>query len=345
MSTTATTTPTITDQARALLGHAAGYVGHRTIGLGLRAGLIEALRDESGGLTAAELASRCGHDPFYVAVWCRSAVAAGVCTRDGDRYRLAPHLDTLLLDEGSPAYVGGLFTLFEQQELFNRFEQVLSTGERLWWDECSPEWIAGVSKSGRPFYTRLVPGGLAEVPGLVERLEAGCRIVDTACGAGLGLSRLAEHYPSCEIVGVDGDTHSVEIARRTIADAGIADRVRLVVSPLEELSLDQPATLVINNISMHECRDIDQVTKRVHDTLEPGGWFLISDFPFPDTQDGLRTVPGRVMAGIQFFEAQIDDQLLPRPTYDDLLNRHGFVDLDHVELTPVHALTWGRRAA
>jgi len=70
---------------------------------------------------------------------------------------------------------------------------------------------------------------------------------------------------------------------------------------------------------MHECPDIDRVTQNVQAALEPGGWFVISDLPFPDTDQGLRNVPGRIMSGIQFFEAQIDDQLLPRTYYDDLL--------------------------
>jgi hypothetical protein len=45
---------------------------------------------------------------------------------------------------------------------------------------------------------------------------------------------------------------------------------------------------------------------------------VISDFPFPDTEEGLGSAPGRVMGAIQFFEAQIDDHLLPRAYYDDL---------------------------
>lgn len=43
-------------------------------------------------------------------------------------------------------------------------------------------------------------------------------------------------------------------------------------------------------------------------------------------------------------KAQIDDQLLPRRAYDELLTRHGFAHLGSAELTPMHALTWGRRA-
>lgn len=159
----------------------------------------------------------------------------------------------------------------------------------------------------------------------------------------MGVLRLAEHHPQCTIVGVDGDGYSIERARARL-DRVIADRVTFVHSPLEQFTLDVSAALVINNISMHECRDIDAVTANVAAALEPGGWFVISDFPFPDTDDGLRTVPGGIMCGIQFFEAQIDDQLLPRVYYDDLLARHGFVEIGSMVLTPLHALTWGRTA-
>ena len=49
------------------------------------------------------------------------------------------------------------------------------------------------------------------------------------------------------------------------------------------------------------------------------------------------------MTGIQFFEATIDDQLLPVTTYLDLLNRHGFKNVDSVSITPVHALIYGQK--
>lgn len=343
MTATPTVTgPTIQEQAPVILSQIAGYVGHRTIAMGLRTGLVAALADAPDGLSSDALADACDLDAFYTSVWCRAALAARICDRADGRYRLAPHMATLLLDTTSPAYVGGVFTVMEQPEMFDRFERVLPTGERMWWDDTSHDWIANVSGTGTPFYTRLVPGGLERVPGLGDRLAAGGRIVDTACGAGTGVARLAQHYPSSEVVGVDGDAYSIEHASSWAETAGLGDRVAFVHSPLEELSLDAPAALVINNISMHECRDIDEVAARVLAALEPGGWFVISDFPFPDTVEGLRAVPGRIMTGIQFFEAQIDDQLLPRAYYDDLLARHGFTDIDSASLTPLHALTWGR---
>ncbi|MGH3679273.1 MAG: class I SAM-dependent methyltransferase [Natronosporangium sp.] len=341
--TTTQTTSEVAEQAGRLLGHLAGYVASRTVTTGRRSGLLAALAEAGeAGATADQLAERLGLDPFYVATWCRAANAAQLCDRTGDAYRLAPHLATLLLDEASPSYVGGTFTVLQQPEIFDRFERHLATGTRLWWDGCSEEFIRAVGGTGQPFYRRLVPGGLAQVPGLPERLAAGGRVLDSACGAGVGLVRLAEAYPDCELVGVDGDAYSLSLAEQNLRAAGLAGRVTLVHSPLEKMAFDQPFTLVVNNISMHECRDVDQVTRNVKAALVPGGWFVISDFPFPDDDAGLRSVPGRVMSGIQFFEAQIDDQLVPRRFYDELLTRHGFRELGSVSLTPMHALTFGR---
>ncbi|MEV4535273.1 class I SAM-dependent methyltransferase [Asanoa sp. NPDC049518] len=320
-----------------MLGLLAGYVGHRTVATGLRAGLVAAIQEPA---TPDELARRTGLDPFYTFAWCRAAYGAGVCERDGDTYRLADNLGTVLLDDTSPAYVGGVFKVLEQPEIFDRFEASLATGERLWWDGCSPEFIAAVGGTGRPFYRRLVPDGLARVPGLKAKLDQGCRVLDTACGSGHGLVMLARAYPNSEIDGVDGDAHSVDVACATLDQAGLTG-ITVWDSPLEKLSVDRPYDVVINNISMHECRDIDAVVRNVKAALKPGGVFVISDFPFADDDEGLRTAPGRVMSGIQIFEAQIDDQLLPRRVYDDLLAKHGFTDLGFASITPMHALTWG----
>ncbi len=336
--------PTPQEQAGLLLGHLAGYVAVRTVQIGLENDLISALAEAGpAGLTAEALAIAADVDTFYARVWSRAAIGAGVVERNGSALRLSPHLPALLLDGAHPAHVGAIFRIFAQPEIFDRFGERLATGQRTWWDATGHEFISAVASTGLPFYVRLIPGGLGQVPGLEDLLATPLRILDTACGSGEGLVRLAEHYPAATIVGADGDAYSLERARKRLADAGLDGRVELIHTPLEELDLDGEFDLVINNISMHECRDIDRVTERIRRALVPGGWFVISDFPFPDDDAGLRSVPGRVMSGIQFFEAQIDDQLLPVSAYLDLLDRHGFADVATTSLTPTHALTYGRK--
>jgi ubiquinone/menaquinone biosynthesis C-methylase UbiE len=336
--------PGVEQQAGMLLHQIAGYVGTRTTQLGLRAGLIETLAEVDHGLTPAELAVEVDIDPFYAEVWCRAAIGAGLLVRDGERLRLAAHLDALLLEGEHPAHVGAMVRILEHPEIFDRFGERLATGERTWWDQCSGDFIAGVAATGLPFYVRLIPGGLSRVPGVEHLLRGPARVLDTACGSGAGLVRLGEKYPDVTLAGTDGDRWSLDRAAEAVAAAGLEERADLVHTPLEELDHDEEFDLVINNISMHECRDIDEVTARIRRSLRPGGWFVISDFPFPADDEGLTCVPGRIMSAIQFFEAQIDDQLLPRHAYDDLLERHGFTNLGSAELAPVHALTWGQKA-
>lgn len=329
-----------------LVGHAAGYVAARTIDMGLRHGLFTALAEADGPLRPLEFADRLGLDNLYATVWLRSAHAAGTIELDEGGYVLTPAMEVALLAEDHPAHTGALFGVLGQPELFDVFGERLHSGERLWWDDCSPEFIAAVSATGRPFYNRLVPGGLAQVPGVVEQVNAGCRILELATGAGIGLVRMANQYPNATFVGVDGDAYSLERTQHRLAEAGLDGRIELVQSTFEDFRRPDSFDLAVINISMHECRDLERVAANVEASLRPGGTFVISDFPFPSDVDteSLRTPAGQVMSGIQFFEALIDDQLLPTATFVDLLVGAGFTDVSSFDLSPVHAITHGRRA-
>jgi SAM-dependent methyltransferase len=334
--------PHLQHRRAVLLGNVAGYIGFRTVEIGLRHRLFERLAAHPAGIPVKELAADAGLDPFYLAVWCRSAFAAGVVGGGDGAYWLEPAVAALLVDRDSPDYVGGLFELFDKPEVFDRFSEAFDSGQRTWWNQFSAEFIAGVAETSRPAYIRLVPAGLASVPGLADVLYKEADVVDLGCGTGFGLTRLAKAYPSVRLVGVDGDNYSLELAAKSVAEAGCRDRVELVLSTLEDLDRRDAFDVAVINLSMHESRDLDRVANNVRRSLRPGGYFVISDFPFPDTTEGLRTIPGRIMAGIQFAEAQIDDQLLPTSVYLDLLERHGFGAVGSFDVTPTHAVAHGR---
>ena len=339
------TVPEMQQQAGKVLTQIAGYVGVRTIDMGLRFGLFSVLAQHPQGLRTEELAMQTDTDPFYMAVWCRAAYASEVLELgENETYRLAPHMQTLLLDDHFAGYIGALPGIVLQAEFFDKFAANFRSGERIWWDQCSPEFIQGVSGTGQAFYTRLIPSGLGHIPGLVEQLDQPRTILELASGSGTGLVRLAQAYPHCHIVGMDGDEYSLEVASKRTSEAGVSSRVRLQHGMLEELDGHDAYDVVLINISMHECRDIEKVTANVYQALKPGGWFVISDFPFPDTTEACRTVPARIMCGIQFFEALIDDQLLPTQAFVDLLHRHHFQEIASFDLAPVHAVIHGQKS-
>ncbi len=334
----------IQQQAGKLLSQVAGYVGVRTMDIGLRLGLLAEIANHPQGVTAEALAKQTGLDPLYVQVWCRAAYASEILELGKDQaFKLAPHVDKLLLDRDFPGYIGGIPGVMVQPEFFDLFAENLPSGQRIWWDQCSPAFIQSVSETARPFYTRLIPGGFARVPGLSDRLDQGAHILELACGAGVGLIRMAQTYPQSTFVGLDGDAYSLELVADRLKEVGLQDRVSLTRSMLEEINDSDQYDVALINVFMHECRDLDKVTTNVLRALKPDGYFVISDFPFPDSTEGCRTVPARVMCGIQFFEALIDDQLLPTQAFVDLLGKHGFRNVGSFDLTPVHAVTYGQK--
>ena len=337
-------TPEVPEQAGKLLAQFAGYVGFKTIEIGLTNGLLAALNDNPNGLSAEELAAAAGTEAFYTGVWSKAAYGASLIElNDDQKYVLAPHMDKLLLNADFPGYVGGIINVFTKPEIFDNFNENLPTGKRTWWDKVSPEFIQAVSGTGGPFYNRLIPGGLSQVPGLSEKLESGASVLELASGVGRGLVKLATQYPNVKITALDGDAHSLSLAKARVDEAGIGERVEYKESTLEDLDEQDKYDLVYINISMHEARDIDLAAKNVLNALKPGGIFVISDFPFPDGHDGLRSVPARVMSGIQYFEAQIDDQLVSTETFVKLLENQGFNDVGSFIITPVHNVIFGTK--
>ncbi len=83
--------------------------------------------------------------------------------------------------------------------------------------------------------------------------------------------------------------------------------------------------------------------ERAHAALDRGGTFLVSEFPFPEREEDCRSAAGRLMCGVQFFEAHIGCQLLPTARFVDLLERGGFRDVGVVEVTPVHVVVHGTK--
>ena len=82
----------------------------------------------------------------------------------------------------------------------------------------------------RPGYLRLLAGDwLAALPGVQQRLRAAppARVADIGCGAGWSCIGLARGYPMVRVDGYDLDPASVELARCSVAAAGLAGRVRV----------------------------------------------------------------------------------------------------------------------
>ena len=125
--------PEVPEQAGKLLAQFDGYVGFKTIEIGLANGLLAALNDNPNCLSAEELANAAGTESFYTGVWAKAAYGASLIDLNNDqKYVLAAHMDKLLLNPEFPGYVGGIIDVFIKPEIFVNFNENLPTGERTW---------------------------------------------------------------------------------------------------------------------------------------------------------------------------------------------------------------------
>jgi SAM-dependent methyltransferase len=339
-----TTTPNLPDQAAKLLGPLSGTATVWGLELAVRLGIVEHLAEHPEGVSAAEVSADLGLDPEYTHVILRSAYAAEVLDRDGDRYRLADHMATLLLDEDHPAFLGGALQVFVAlRETFLDLRDFARTGEREWWSDFDHEWIKAVGMHCQAYYRRLIGGVVPQLPDVQARLESGARFLDLACGTCRGPAKVVGAYPKTVVTAVDADAYSLEVAEREMKERGIGDRFTFVESYLETLDLDGGHDVAHINVSLHEARDIEAAVASAHRALDPGGTFLVSEFPFPEHEDDCRTVPGRIMCGVQFFEAHIGCQLLPAARFVDYLQGAGFRDVGVIDVNPMHVVIHGTK--
>ena len=101
--------------------------------MGLANGLLAALNDNPsrGGLSAEELAAGAGTDEFYTGVWSKATCGAALIGLNSDQnYVRTPHMEKLLLNPEFPGYVGGIIDVLTKPEIFDNFNENLTTGER-----------------------------------------------------------------------------------------------------------------------------------------------------------------------------------------------------------------------
>ncbi len=122
----------------------------------------------------------------------------------------------------------------------------------------------------------LVDAILPLVPGLLEKLESGIRVLDVGCGSGRALNALAERFPNSEFVGYDLSEQALkaaEMERRTKKLTNVRFQVQDVTQIEEENAFD----LVTAFDSIHDQIHPAEVLRNIRKAAKTDGTFLMQD--------------------------------------------------------------------
>jgi cyclopropane fatty-acyl-phospholipid synthase-like methyltransferase len=118
-------------------------------------------------------------------------------------------------------------------------------------------------------------GQLAAGEWLIERLRPGARVLDVGCGTGVPTARqLAD--AGCDVTGIDVSEGMLELARREVPGATF---LRLDLADVPEVGPSRggfDAIVAFFSLLMLPRTEIPTTLRRLHDLLEPGGYFLLS---------------------------------------------------------------------
>lgn len=318
-------------QWQKLFGYALGYQAAWIIDVGLRAGLFQAIR-EIEPVSEESLAERLQYAQRYVQVWCRGAFAFELLDWDTAGYRLAPHMATLLLDAADPQFLGGRIQFITAlHEDFRAFPGHLRSGEP-WPRSAHDPWLLEALKNmTRPDATMITEWAIPALPEVQRRLEQGGTILDIGAGGGFAAMHYANRYPRSRVIGLEPDAASAELARRSVADAAVQDRVAILEADANALAQTETYDLVILNVALHETGgppEYRNVLTRARRALRQGGAAVVSELPYPDAPAEYRQKPVfRMMAGTQFHEALVGCGAITHGQLRALLEGAGF---DHV---------------
>jgi 2-polyprenyl-3-methyl-5-hydroxy-6-metoxy-1,4-benzoquinol methylase len=263
------------EQVFGLLG---GALVSGMIFLGDRLGLYQAL-DGAGPLTSENLAQKTGLHERWVREWLQGQAAAGLIDYKGEgRFALSPEAALVLANENSPLFLaGGFCALPQQMGVLERLTESFKTGMGLPYDALGPEGARGVERLLAPWFrTQLVPLALPKLEGVVTKLEAGAKVADVGCGAGVALIEMAKAYPRSAFHGYDISQHALGRAKANAAQAGVRNAMFHDANS-DGLTGDASFDFITTFDCIHDMAHPDVVIRAIRGALKPDGTWLIAD--------------------------------------------------------------------
>jgi 2-polyprenyl-3-methyl-5-hydroxy-6-metoxy-1,4-benzoquinol methylase len=257
-----------------------------SVHVGNRLGFYRALA-EGGDATPGELAARTGTAERYVREWLEQQAVAGFLSVDdadaeaaGRRYGLPAAHRPVFVDEESLDHLTPVATLaMGVLGPMDRLLEAYRTGGGVPYEAYGADTREGIAAINRPMFVHQLAGWLASIPEVDTRLRAQppARVADLACGTAWSSVAIARAYPEVIVDAIDADTESIEDARRTVAAAGLADRVRPAVHDASDPELGGRYDLVTIFEALHDMNHPVDALRAARNMLAEGGSVVIGD--------------------------------------------------------------------
>jgi len=275
-----------------------GEVASMMLHLGLRLGLIEAMRS-GAAIRVDELADATGLHPRWVLEWLRQQTASGITEYvDEERFRLSDEMGRMLLDEGDTAFLGWMFQAPVLGAGLDRLAEAFRSGLGMTWDDHGEQGAHLVATSTCAQHRLLASEVLPRMEGVVARLRRGASAVDVGCGSGIAVLELATAFPRSTFLGIDPSPNAIAAARQKAKEAGLAN-AEFEVGAAEDLRAGARFHFAMVLDCIHDMTHPQEAMRSIRRALADDGVWLVKDVRCADTlRENLENPMGALLYGI-----------------------------------------------
>lgn len=242
------------------------------VSFALEAGILDELSTPS---TAGQISQRTGIPADLVSSILEVLVALGFGSADEHGFVASPGLAAVTRGPTKELLAADLrSTRLQTAELVGRAAR--GTIALDGWNYSDPDLLEaqGVRSAEMvvPWVERLFPN----LEGLSERLrKPTARFLDVGSGVGRLTIEMCRRFPNLQVVGIDPFKTSLTLARRNVAEAGLADRIELRPQRVQDLSDDRCYDLAWVPVMFLPADVAARGLHRVRTALHPGGWAVL----------------------------------------------------------------------
>jgi 2-polyprenyl-3-methyl-5-hydroxy-6-metoxy-1,4-benzoquinol methylase len=248
------------------------------VSIGHRTGLFDAM-SQLPAVTLQTLVKATGLQERYVKEWLGAMVTGRIVdySPETQTYRL-PAEHAAFLTRAAKSNNIGAFTQYiavlgtVEDQIVECFEQ----GGGVPYSQYARFHQVMAEDSGQNVVAMLEEAILPLVPGLIDRLRQGIRVLDVGCGSGRAMNRLARLFPNSQVKGYDISEQAIATARAEAASQGLTN-VQFVVQDAAQIQDIQEYDLITTFDAVHDQARPDLVLEAIARALRPDGVYLMQD--------------------------------------------------------------------
>lgn len=259
-------------------------VGHRTK-------LFDSMYDCTS-MTSQQLAEKSNLNERYVREWLGAMVTGKIVDYDPSNktYSLSEEKAKFLSRDGSYNFASSMQWIpalaYVEDEIVKCFEK----GGGVPYESYHRFHAVMAEESSQTVLPALVHSILPLVPGLVEDLKGGIRVLDVGCGSGRALNLMAKNFPNSQFTGYDFSKEAIDYATSESEKLGNKN-TSFQIQDVEHFPASEKFDLVTAFDAIHDQAAPAKVLQNIRGAVKEQGIFLMQDIGSSSQLENNKTHP------------------------------------------------------